>query len=61
MTVGGFLTTILATTSANIISFLIYQGAVHTGWFKGITVHLTEELNKLNPKAEKKYRYKEGD
>lgn len=55
MTIGGFFLQVLATTGANILSFLIYQAAVNTGWFKGIRVHLTQELGKLNPNAEKKW------
>lgn len=55
MTVPGFFLTVGATTLSNIISFLLYQAAVNTGWFKGIRVHLTQELGKLNPNAEKKW------
>lgn len=51
----NFFETVLATATANIISFLIYQGVVHTGWFVSIRKQFTELLGKLNPKAEKKY------
>lgn len=55
MTVSGFFLQVLATTGANIISFLLYQGVVNTGWFKRWRIKLTQDLGKLDPPAEQKY------
>lgn len=45
----------LSTTVANILTFLLYQAVVNTGWFKGIRIKLTQLLGKIDPPAEKKY------
>ena len=41
---------VLATTVANIITFLIFTSVTKTGWFRILLKRITDDLNKLDPK-----------
>jgi hypothetical protein len=53
--VAGWAVGVFGTVLANIITFLLYTAVTSTGWFKGITIRLEHDLDKLDPAAAKKY------